>query len=119
MMSNGTDIITFRDPEDFSVNREIRVTLNGAPVKEINELEWIDGSIWANVWRTPKVVRIDPSSGKVTGELDCRGMLSYSERSGVEDVQNGIASNGEKGILFLTGKNWPYIYKIQIVERGK
>jgi glutamine cyclotransferase len=120
IMSNGGDSLTFRDPATFAIRRRVRVTLDGRPVKDLNELEFVEGSVWANVWKTDLILRIDPASGRATGVLDMAGLL---EKSGVEqsqltepdeDVLNGIAYDPASGHFFVTGKCWPSLFEIKI-----
>lgn len=114
IMSDGTPRIRFRDPTTFSVTREILVSADGDPVVHLNELEWIDGAIWANIWQTDQIVRIDPADGMVTGVLDLSDLLPASERAGA-DVLNGIAWIPERGRMLVTGKLWPRIFEIQVL----
>lgn len=112
--SDGSCYIYFMDKE-FNVQRKIRVTMNDRPLRLLNELEWIDGKIWANVYTTDMIVIINPSSGKVEGVVDCSGLLPDSLRRRDTDVLNGIAVKG--GRIFLTGKNWPKLYEIRLVNK--
>ncbi|GJL90680.1 glutaminyl-peptide cyclotransferase [Hyphococcus sp.] len=117
VMSDGTAQLRFLSALDFAESRRLEVTLRGKPLPQLNELEWIDGEIYANVWRTNAVVRIDPSSGAVTGVIDLRGLLADEDMTpGETDVLNGVAWNGEKNILYVTGKNWPKLFKIELIE---
>jgi glutamine cyclotransferase len=113
VMSNGTDVIRYRDPRTFRVTRELQVTDGGNPVTGLNELEWVEGEIFANVFPTDDVVRIDPHSGEVTGRLDLSG-LHEQERNGCDPgVANGISYLPSQQRLFVTGKNWCNLYEIQ------
>jgi len=112
--SNGTDVITVHDKTDFKVMRTLNVVLNGKPCGKLNELEWVDGELWANVWQSDVIVRIDPNSGIVKSMIDCTGLLGQMERNGTADVQNGIAYDAEKKAIYVTGKNWPWLYQIQV-----
>ena len=112
--SDGSSYIYFMDKE-FNVQRKIRVTMNDRPLRLLNELEWIDGKIWANVYTTDMIVIINPSSGKVEGVVDCSGLLPDSLRRRDTDVLNGIAVKG--GWIVLTGKNWPKLYEIRLVNK--
>ena len=113
-MSNGTNLIAVRDPSDMHMLRSFTVTQDGSGVRELNELEWVDGEIWANVWRTEKIVRIDPATGNVTGVIDLTGILPDSERPANADVLNGIAYDPTTKAIYVTGKNWPWIYHIAV-----
>ena len=114
VMSNGSDTLTFRDAKTFAINRTIRVTQNGAPLQQLNELEWIDGEIWANVWYTDTIVQIDPRNGRVVSFLDLKGLLPRNARNGGEDVLNGIAYDAARKRIFVTGKLWPKLFQIQV-----
>lgn len=113
-MSDGTETIDVRDPATFDVKRRITVTLEGEPLRLLNELEWIDGRIWANVYTTDYIVIIDPSTGVVEGIADMRGLLPDEERDAATDVLNGIAYDAATGRIFVTGKNWSRIYEITL-----
>ena len=113
--SDGSSTLYFLD-RNLKVLRKLPVTLNGRPVRYLNELEWIDGRIWANVYTTDSIVIINPSSGKVEGLVDCAGLLPAKLRTRDTDVLNGIAVDGE-GRVFLTGKNWPRMYQIELVNK--
>lgn len=116
IMSDGSSTITYRDPDSFAVERSLTVTLHGQPVAYLNELEYIKGEIWANVYGTDQIVRINPQSGVVTGVINCRGLLPASLRKPRTDVLNGIAVDARGGI-WLTGKYWPKMYRITLVEK--
>ncbi len=112
--SDGTACLFFMD-EDFQVKRKLKVTMNDRPLRLLNELEWINGKIWANVYTTDMIVIINPGSGKVEGVVDCSGLLPDNLRRSDTDVLNGIAINDGK--IYLTGKNWPKLYEIRLVEK--
>jgi glutamine cyclotransferase len=114
IMSDGSDELSFRDPKTFKIQRTLPVTFNNQPLKNINELEWIEGEIWANVWQTDCIVRIDPQTGVVKSYLDCSGLLDNKARSGREDVLNGIAYDTQTGRIFITGKWWPKLFEIAV-----
>lgn len=114
IMSDGTATIRFRDPATFDVLRSITVSENGTPVSKLNELEWVNGELWANVWTTDKIARIDPQSGAVLGWINLAGLLPASLRSGKEDVLNGIAYDPATQRIFVTGKYWPRLYEIRL-----
>jgi glutamine cyclotransferase len=118
IMSNGTSSITFRDPRTFVVSKTITVSDHGTPVSQLNELEWVKGEIWANVWQSDQVARIDPATGSVTGWIDLSGLLSKMDRTGSEDVLNGIAYDAANDRIFVTGKLWPSLFEIKLKQRS-
>ena len=111
--SDGSSRIYFLTPE-LKFERSINVTLNGRAVRYLNELEWIDGRIWANVYTTDTIVIINPDTGIVEATVDCEGLLPERLRTYDTDVLNGIAVDSE-GRIFLTGKNWPKLYEVKLV----
>ena len=113
--SDGTANLYFMD-DSFKTVRKLTVKLNGRPVRDLNELEYIDGKIWANVYLTDMIVIIDPADGNVTGIVDCTGLLPENLRTEDTDVLNGIARNPADGKLYLTGKNWSRLYEVALVE---
>lgn len=115
-MSDGTDRIYKLDPVTFKRVATIVVTFNGQSLSMLNELEWIDGKLWANVYLTDKIVVIDPTSGQVEGLLDLAGLLSESEIDSTTDVLNGIAYDKATGRIFVTGKNWPKLFEIEVFK---
>ena len=110
--SDGTDRLRFHDPVTFAETGSVPVTLDGEPLPQINELECVNGQVWANVWKSDEIVRIDPADGRVTAVVDASGLLS-PERRGGTDVLNGIAALGGSEFL-VTGKLWPAIYHVRI-----
>ena len=116
IQSDGTDALTWRDPQNFAALKTVKVTNDGAPLRDLNELEWIDGYVWANVWQTEEIVVIDPTSGKVVAQLNLSGLLSAADRTGREDVLNGIAYDATSKRLFVTGKNWPKLFWIRVAD---
>ncbi|MBQ1635881.1 MAG: glutaminyl-peptide cyclotransferase [Bacteroidales bacterium] len=100
---------------DFKLERSLSVTLNGRPLRYLNELEWIDGKIWANVYTTDMIVIINPKDGKVEATVDCAGLLPEALKKPSTDVLNGIAE-GPGGKIYLTGKNWPCLYEVVLKE---
>lgn len=117
ILSDGTTRIYFLDPQTFAARRSIEVKYNGNPLRFINELEYINGEIWANIYTQDYIVIIDPTTGNVKGKIDCTGLLPSSLRTPTTDVLNGIAHNPTTGEILLTGKYWPKMYKVQIVEK--
>jgi glutamine cyclotransferase len=101
--------------KDFKLQRTIFVKLEGRNLRYINELEWVDGKIWANVYTTEMIVVINPESGEVESRIDCTGLLPKNLRTPDTDVLNGIAVNS-KGEIFLTGKNWPKLYQVKLTK---
>lgn len=118
IMSDGTNIIYFLDPEMFTINRQIEVYHNVGPANSLNELEYINGKIWANRYFTDELVIIDPETGIVEGRINLKGILKANLRKPTTDVLNGIAWDGEGGRLFVTGKFWPRLFEIRIRESG-
>jgi len=116
VMSDGTDILRFLDPETFAERRRVRVSALGRPVGNLNELEFVKGELFANLWQTDILARIDATSGRVTGWVDLRGLLRPGERLGT-DVLNGIAYDAPRDRLFVTGKLWPKLFEIRLVPR--
>jgi glutamine cyclotransferase len=114
IMSDGTQVLSFHDPETFAVVRRLEVTRGGTPLDRLNELEWVDGSVYANVYQTEEIVRIDPHSGAVVEVIDASGLLSPRERRGAE-VLNGIAYRPDSGTFLLTGKRWPRVFEVRFV----
>lgn len=112
IMSDGTHVIYFLDPELFTVNRQIEVYNHEGPAQSLNELEYIDGKIWANRYYTDEIVIIDPESGRVEGRINLRGILKISDRRPDTDVLNGIAWDRKHNRIFVTGKYWPKLFEI-------
>lgn len=114
-MSDGTSELRFLNPTTLSETGRIRVTLNGNPVQNVNELEWVKGEIFANVWQTNWILRIDPASGTVVGVINLSGLIKPADIvPGQTDVLNGIAYDAKNDRLFVTGKNWPKLFEIQL-----
>ena len=114
-MSNGSSSLTLRSPKDFSVQGTVNVTLDGKPLEHLNELECVDGVVYANVWMQDVIVRIDPASGRVTQRIDAANLLSPMERQGV-DVLNGIAYDAADRTFLITGKLWPRLFRVRFVK---
>ncbi|MDR0907680.1 MAG: glutaminyl-peptide cyclotransferase [Rikenellaceae bacterium] len=123
-MSDGTANISVRDPATFRTERVIAVRRGGKPVEQLNELEWIDGRIWANLYitdyrqmTTPQVVVIDPATGNVESEVDFSGIYSRLNVTRSTDVMNGIAHDPATGRTFVTGKRWNKLFEIELVKK--
>ena len=117
--SDGTDTLRFRDPATFREIRHIVVRDEGKPVKELNELEYVKGEIYANVWHSDRIAQISPKDGRVLGWIDLTGLLADEQRRNAESVLNGIAYDARHDRLFVTGKQWPTIFEIRVVDRAK
>jgi glutaminyl-peptide cyclotransferase len=111
VMSDGSDVLTYRDPKSMAVWKKLPVTLRGKPVRFLNELECAQGSIFANIWFETNIVRIDPGSGKISAVIDASSLLTRT-RVPYGAVLNGIAFSPERGTFFLTGKNWPTMFEV-------
>lgn len=114
--SEGSSILYFMD-EKFSLQRRVYVKHEDRPVMWLNELEYINGRIWANVYTSDEIVIINPKDGRVEGVIDCRGLLPKELHDANTDVLNGIAYNPETKKIYLTGKNWPKLYEIRLIEK--
>jgi glutamine cyclotransferase len=120
IQSDGTAELRFLDPATLKEKRRLKVMADGKPVTQLNELEWVDGEIYANIWQTDRIARIDPKSGQVIGWIDLTGLLSPMFRgSGQVDVLNGIAYDAATKRLFVTGKMWPKLFQIKLVKKAK
>lgn len=117
ILSDGSNRLYFIDTGEQRLTRALSITEAGLPVDRLNELEWIDGKIWANVYQTDRIVIIDPDSGNVTGNIDLTGLLPVMERLPETDVLNGIAYERDSGKVWVTGKRWPYLYQIKVIPR--
>lgn len=116
-MSDGTDKIYVRNPETFAIERTISVRNGQNRVRYINELEWINGEIWANIYTTEQVVRINPETGAVTGIIDFSGIQSRADHTPHTDVFNGIAYDPATDNIYVTGKRWNKLYRVEILEK--
>ncbi len=116
IQSDGTPTLIFRDPKTLVERRRVPVTLDGRPLRDINELEYVRGAVLANVWRTGFLVRIDPASGRVTAVIDLRPLVAEIGPTGTDSVLNGIAWDAKRDRLFVTGKYWPTLFEIRIDE---
>ena len=113
--SDGSSTLYFLDKR-FNVQHTVRVTRDDKTVTMLNELEWIDGKIWANIYTTDDIAIINPRTGVVEGMIDCSGLLDKSLRTPKTDVLNGIAYNPADGKIYLTGKYWPKMFEIELVQ---
>jgi glutaminyl-peptide cyclotransferase len=118
-MSDGSPDIRVWDPVTLTEQRRFTVKDGGTPIKELNELEWVRGEIYANVWQTDRIARISPADGKVVGWIDLTGLLSPAERVSADAVLNGIAFDPLGNRLFVTGKLWPKLFEIELVAKKK
>lgn len=118
IMSDGSSTLYFRDPETFAIVERLTVQDQNGPVVLLNELEFINGEVWANVWQSNRIVRIDTANGQVVGSIDLTGLLDPSTATQPVDVLNGIAYDAENGRLFVTGKLWPTLFEIELVPQG-
>jgi glutamine cyclotransferase len=114
VMSDGSDTLTFLDPKTFAPSRTIKVSDAGRPVPNLNELEWVEGEIWANVWLTDRIARISPNTGEVNAWIDLSSLYPASQRMPPADVLNGIAYDRATRRIYITGKKWPRLYQITV-----
>jgi glutamine cyclotransferase len=121
IMSDGSPTLFYLDPETFQVVNRVNVFYQGQNISRINELEYIRGEIFANIWQTDDIIRIDPHTGEVMGWIDLGGLLPNAERTPATDVLNGIAYDPENDRLFITGKRWPKVYEVRLlpIEPGE
>ena len=117
IVSDGSNQIRFLDPDNFVVRKTIAVLDGSAPVNELNELEYVQGEIYANIWHADRIARIDPHTGAVVGWIDLTGILPRGAVSDEEAVLNGIASDETTGRLFVTGKLWPQLFEIRLTRK--
>lgn len=117
ILSDGTEQLRLLHPDTFREVRRVTVTDGGVPVRDLNELEYIRGEVYANVWHSDRIARISPQSGQVTGWIDLRGLMSTGYRLDPEAVLNGIAYDAANNRLFVTGKLWPRLFEIEVVPR--
>ncbi|WP_307781141.1 glutaminyl-peptide cyclotransferase [Rhabdothermincola sediminis] len=117
VMSDGSGTLAIRDPDSFELLDRVRVTNDGKPVQKLNELECVDGTVYANVFQTDQILRIDLATGRVTGVIDASGLLT-SEEAQQADVLNGIAFDRERGVFLLTGKLWPKVFEVTFEPAG-
>ena len=114
ILSDGSATLYFLDPKTLQTTRALQISLDGAPLDRLNELEYIRGEIYANIWYTDLIARIDPTSGEVVGVIDCGSLRDGEGAPGPNDVLNGIAYDARGDRLYLTGKNWPWIYEVSL-----
>lgn len=117
VMSDGSSTLLYLDAETFQPVRRLNVTWNGRPQDNLNELEYIEGEIWANIWQQDYILRIDPKTGKVKSYLDMKNLLPPQLRTGNENVLNGIAYDSKTKRIFVSGKLWPRIFEIRLKQR--
>lgn len=115
ILSDGSATLRFMDPDTFAPLGKVEVTLDGNPIAMLNELEYIDGEIWANVWMTDYIVRIDPATGLVNSYVDLTGLSALTQLGSSEAVLNGIAWDAATRRLFVTGKHWANLFEIELV----
>lgn len=113
ILSDGTPVLRFLDPTTQKVVRRLTVTANGRPLQQLNELEYVDGEIYANVWMTPYIVRINPANGRVVGVIDVSALIAKVALNDRDSVPNGIAYDRAAHRLYVTGKNWPSLFEIK------
>jgi glutamine cyclotransferase len=118
IMSDGTAQLRFWNPETLKETGRVTVTDDGRPVLELNELEYIKGEVWANVYQTDRIARIDPATGNVVGWIDLTGLLKREDRNDLTDVLNGIAYDAAGDRVFVTGKRWPKLFEIRLVRKS-
>src|SRR5947209_3689981 len=117
ILSDGTNQIRFIDTDNYKVKRTISVLDEGRPLEEINELEYVHGEIFANVWHDDRIARIDPQTGRINGWVDMTGLLKPGEATDEEAVLNGIAYDEQGDRLFVTGKLWPKLFEIRLKQK--
>ena len=117
ILSDGSNRIRFLDPDNFQVRKTIAVLDGKTPIIQLNEIEYIQGEIYANIWHANRIARIDPQTGKVVGWLDLTGLLAPGEVQDEEAVLNGIAFDAATGRIFVTGKLWPKLFEIKVVRK--
>ncbi len=117
IQSDGSSVLRFIDPETLRETGTLPVTDGNRPVEELNELEYIKGEIWSNVWQTDRIAVIDPKTGRVNRWIDLSGLLTSAERAGHADVLNGIAYDAARDRIFVTGKLWPKVFEIRVVKK--
>jgi len=117
ILSDGTNRLRFLDPDNFQVRKTIAVVDNGMPVNELNELEYVQGEIYANIWHADRIARIEPQTGRIAGWIDLTGLLPPNEVQDEEAVLNGIAYDETSDRLLVTGKLWPKVFEIRLTRK--
>ena len=117
IMSDGSPQLRFLDPQTLAELSRLTVTDHGLPVTYLNELEWIKGEIYANIWQSQRIARINPANGRVVGWIDLTGLLQPADRTPYTDVLNGIAYDPQHDRLFVTGKCWPWLFEIELIRK--
>ena len=115
IFTDGGNKLHYMDPVTKRIIRSVSVTENGNPLAKLNELEWIAGKIWANVFMTDRIVIIDPESGEVSANIDLSGLFPHDQRTAQDEVLNGIARDHRNGDIWVTGKRWPWLFSIDLV----
>jgi len=118
ILSDGTDTLRFINPNTSRETRRVTVRDGKTPIKDLNELEYVRGEIYANIWHTDRIARIAPQSGQVVGWIDLSGLMSVAYKLEPEAVLNGIAYDTPNNRLFVTGKLWPRLFEIQVIPRS-
>lgn len=119
ILSDGTATLRFMDPRTFKETRRVSVSYRGKPITLINELEWIDGEVWANIWMTNLIARIDPETGRVRSWVDISAVAALQPRNDPNAIANGIAWDAKGRRIFVTGKNWSSIYEVKVPGIGR
>jgi glutamine cyclotransferase len=117
IMSDGSAVLVFRDPQTFKEVRRVTVRMKGVPLDQLNELEMVEGEVWANVWKKDYIARIDPQTGEVLGVVDLTGIFDRHSVPDEDAVLNGIAYDPKAKRLFVTGKLWPKLFEIEVVAK--
>lgn len=117
IMSDGSSALQFRDPKTFKEIKRVWVKSSGRPVAQLNELEYVGGEVWANVWKQDYIIRINPETGDVIGWINLADLYPRRQRTQRDFVLNGIAYDAENGRIFVTGKSWPNLYEIEVVPQ--
>ncbi len=116
IQSDGSDVLRFRDPVTFAEVRSVRVHAGKERVRQLNELEFVDGEVWANVWKKPWIARIDPDTGEIRSWIDLRGIFDASAIDDSDAVLNGVAYDAASERIFVTGKLWPTVFEIRVLD---